>query len=83
MAETIPGFTARYDIEDLLRLIAPRHLLVLSADEDIYAMDAPVVCEAVRPAFAVEAAVEHLTHVKFAGPHALDMQVSLSFFSLR
>ncbi len=83
MAETIPGFTARYDIEDLLRLIAPRHLLVLSADEDIYAMDAPAVCEAVEPAFAAANAADHLTQVRFKGAHALDgerFEVILGWF---
>ena len=37
LAEVIPGFTAKYDIEDLLELVCPRDFLIMTASEDIYA----------------------------------------------
>jgi hypothetical protein len=40
MSRAIPGFAARFDIDDLVRCMAPRPLLLVSADGDSYSMDA-------------------------------------------
>src|SRR5262249_44223389 len=40
MAEVLPGVVDRFDIDDLLRLTAPRPILVVSASDDQYCRDA-------------------------------------------
>jgi dienelactone hydrolase len=40
MAEVLPNALARFEIVDLLRLVAPRQLLIASATEDPYSRDA-------------------------------------------
>lgn len=40
MASVIPNFHSKYDIFNLVSCIAPRRLLIVSADEDKYSRDA-------------------------------------------
>ena len=47
MASVIPGFAQKYDIDDLVACIAPRHLLIVSSDDDKYSKDASYIVEKV------------------------------------
>jgi dienelactone hydrolase len=72
MALVIPGFAARFDVDDLLRCIAPRPLFVVSSSEDPYSADAEDLVARARPTYAGnEASLEHL---RVDGAHALDEQ---------
>lgn len=72
MAEVIPNFTEKYDIDDLLKLIHPRQILIVSGSSDKYSQDAKEICKSVRrevenPNF------ESSYHCKeFQGGHELD-----------
>jgi dienelactone hydrolase len=67
MALIIPGFAVRWDLHDLLACIAPRPLLVVSADGDPYSQDAAAVIARCQPN-------EHITHVRDRGGHALTQE---------
>ena len=51
MASVIPGCHGKYDIDNLVALTAPRKLLLVSAEEDKYSMDAPEIVEKAGKAF--------------------------------
>jgi dienelactone hydrolase len=70
-AEIIPGFAQRWDIDDLVACIAPRPLLIVSATEDPYSVDAPEVEAGARWAYAALGAENALEHLRFEGGHAL------------
>jgi dienelactone hydrolase len=72
LALVIPGFAARFDLDDLMRCIAPRRLLVVSSDGDPYSADAGDLVARARPAFEAAGAGAALQHLPAAGPHALD-----------
>jgi dienelactone hydrolase len=74
MAHVIPGFAVHFDTDDLLRCIAPRRLLVVSADDDVATADATELVAAARPTFEAVGCGEHLTHLRSAGGHGLDQQ---------
>lgn len=67
MAEVIPGFASRFDIHDLVRCIAPRRLLVVSAEDDPYSEDAADLVESSRDLFPDGT----LGHHRFPGSHPL------------
>jgi hypothetical protein len=67
MASVIPGF--QYEIDDLVRCIAPRELLIVSAEEDKYSKDADFIVEQARPFY--EKHYDNLCHKRFPGGHAL------------
>ncbi|MFY0697988.1 MAG: hypothetical protein JXR11_09080 [Balneola sp.] len=71
MAEVIPGFTEKYDVEDLLKMINPRKLLILSAESDQYARDAIKIYHAIRSDFDNPNSIS-LMH--YEGGHPLDQQ---------
>jgi len=71
MASVIPGFHGKYDIDDLVSLTAPRKLLLVSAEEDKYSMDAPEIVEKAGKAFEKKGAPENLQHKRYPGGHAL------------
>ena len=71
MASVIPGFLSAYDIDDLVCCIAPRHLLIVSADEDKYAMDADFIVERAKPSYVAYNAEDNLRHIRYSGGHAL------------
>ena len=72
MAEVIPGFSARFDLEHVLAAIAPRRFLVVSGTDDRYAADADELIDLARPAF--RSAPRALTHLRVEGGHALDRE---------
>ncbi len=74
MAEVIPGFTARFDIEHLLAAIAPRPLLAVSGTDDKYSADAEELVKLALPAFAHRSDPGGLSHIRVVGGHALEAQ---------
>ena len=74
MASVIPGFHGPYDIDDLVSLTAPRKLLLVSAEEDKYSMDAPVIVEKAEKAYAEQEATQNLHHKRYPGGHALTQE---------
>lgn len=71
MASVIPGFSQKYDIDDLVACIAPRHLLIVSSDDDKYSKDAPYIVEKVSPIYMKHNKMSHLQHKRYQGDHAL------------
>lgn len=67
MASVIPGF--QYEIDDLVRCIAPRRLLIVSAEEDKYSKDADYIVKQARPSY--EEYDDDLCHKRYPGGHAL------------
>lgn len=72
LAEVVPGFAARFDMEHVLAAIAPRRFLAVSGTEDKYAADAEELVALARPAFHASGAATALEEVRVAGGHALD-----------
>jgi hypothetical protein len=48
MSSVIPGFHGEYDIDDVVSCIAPRRLLIVSADGDKYSKNADYVVDWMR-----------------------------------
>jgi dienelactone hydrolase len=71
MAEVLPGFVQRFDIEDLVTCIAPRRLLLVSATEDKYSKDADKIVEQVKRAFSNLNMEEKIEHKRYRGGHAI------------
>jgi hypothetical protein len=74
MSMIIPGFAAHFETADLIRCIAPRPVLVVSAEQDPASGDAADVVRDARAAFEDADAGGHLTHVHAGGGHGLDHQ---------
>jgi dienelactone hydrolase len=74
MAMIIPGFAAHFETADLIRCIAPRPVLVVSAEQDSMSGDAADVVRDARAAFDDAGAGGRLAHVRVAGGHGLDRQ---------
>lgn len=72
MSLIIPGFQTKFDVDELLRCVAPRKILIVSSDRDPQTADATRLVEGVRPEFANQGAASHLQHVHVSGEHALD-----------
>ena len=71
MASVIPGIYGRYDIDDLVACVAPRRLLLVSAEEDKYSMDAPDIADKAKGAYEKLGALQNLEHKRYPGGHAL------------
>ena len=71
MASVIPGFHGKYDINDLVACIAPRKLLIVSAEDDKYSKDAPYIVEKGGEAYRKCDALDNLCHKRYIGEHAL------------
>ncbi|WP_341347857.1 prolyl oligopeptidase family serine peptidase [Paenibacillus sp. FSL H3-0469] len=71
MASVIPNFHSKYDIYDLVSCIAPRRLLIVSADDDKYSRDAAYIVEKASPAYLEQKALHNLQHMRFQGSHGL------------
>lgn len=71
LAEVIPGFAQRFDLDDLVRCMAPRPLLLASATRDPYSQDADSIEHAARPAYEALGASGALEHLKAEGEHQL------------
>lgn len=69
---TIPGFYEHFDFKDLLRVVAPRELLIVSATQDKYSEDAEDVYRSSLSAYEELEDVHNLQHQKFHGGHALN-----------
>jgi dienelactone hydrolase len=74
MAEVIPGFNNKYDIYDLVKCIAPRHVLLVSAAQDKYSMDADYIEEQSRIVFNEFNCSENFQHKRYNGGHALTQE---------
>lgn len=71
LANVIPGFHGKYDIDDLVACIAPRKLLLVSSDEDKYSMDAPYIVEKAGEKYVELGEPQNLYHKRYQGGHAL------------
>ncbi len=71
MAEVIPGFTEKYDVDDLLKMINPRKLLILSAESDQYARDAKGIYNKIKSDFDD---LNSIVLKYYEGDHPLDKQ---------
>lgn len=71
LASVIPNFHGKYDIDDLVTCIAPRRLLIVSAEADKYSRDAPYIIEKARQAYLEHNALNNLYHKRYPGGHAL------------
>jgi dienelactone hydrolase len=67
----IPGILELTDIGQLVELIAPRPLLLLSATEDRYSADTPEIVQAAARAYRDAGAPQALEHYRAQGGHAL------------
>jgi dienelactone hydrolase len=63
LAQIVPGILALADIDDVVGLIAPRPLLLVSATDDRYSADANEIARAVGPAYP------ELRHARYVGGH--------------
>jgi dienelactone hydrolase len=70
-AQVIPGLLELGDLDDIAPLVAPRPLLLCSADRDEYSWDAPRVAEAAAHAYRSAGALQALRHFRARGGHAL------------
>lgn len=71
MASVIPNFHGKYDIDDLVSCIAPRKLLIVSAEDDKYSKDAPYIVEKASSTYLELGALQNLHHRRYPGGHAL------------
>ena len=71
IASVIPNFHGKYDIYDLVSCIAPRHLLIVSGDDDKYSKDASYIIEKASPTYLELNALHNLQHKRYQGGHAL------------
>jgi dienelactone hydrolase len=70
-AQAIPGLLEFGDLDDIAGLVAPRPLLLCSADDDEYSRDAPRIAVAAAFAYQNAGAPEALQHDRVHGGHAL------------
>jgi dienelactone hydrolase len=73
MSLIIPGFAEKHDLDDLLRCIAPREVLIVSATEDPYSADADRVAKNAFKEFESQGSPSHLQQLRVSGGHALDV----------
>lgn len=71
MSLVIPGFAVRWDIEDLVRAICPRPLLLVSGAADPYSEDADAIEALARPDYEARGAASALVHARDEGGHAM------------
>jgi dienelactone hydrolase len=71
MAELIPGVAGQFDVTDLVKCIAPRRLLIVSATEDKYSNDADAIVDQAKGTFALLGAENQLKHNRYDGGHAI------------
>jgi dienelactone hydrolase len=70
-AQAIPGLLELGDLDDIAGLVAPRPLLLCSAEDDKYSHDAPRIAQAAESAYRDAGAPQALTHYRVRGGHAL------------
>jgi dienelactone hydrolase len=74
MAEVIPGFAAKFDIQDLVKCMAPRRVLLVSASEDKYSLDADKIVQKARESYIALGEEERLEHERYEGGHPLTQE---------
>lgn len=71
MASVIPNFHGKFDIDDLVACIAPRRLLIVSAEDDKYSKDASYIVEKSKKVYMDFNVVGNLYHSRYSGGHAM------------
>lgn len=71
MSSVIPNFYNKYDIDDLVSCVAPRRLLIVSAEDDKYSKNADYIVEKASTVFSKYDAIQNLHHKRYPGGHAL------------
>ncbi|MGG7165752.1 alpha/beta hydrolase family protein [Clostridium ihumii] len=71
MASVLPNFHGKYDIYDLVSCIAPRRLLIVSAEDDKYSKDASYIVEKASSTYLEYDALQNLHHKRYPGGHGL------------
>lgn len=71
MASVIPNFHGKYDIYDLVSCIAPRELLIVSAEDDKYSKDASYIVGKASQTYLEYDALQNLYHKRYPGGHEL------------
>lgn len=74
MSLLIPGILKTMDLHDVLKCIAPKKLLLLSANQDKYSMDAPAILNQARNELTALLKKEQMEHRRFKGGHALTQE---------
>jgi hypothetical protein len=72
MSIVVPGFARTFDVDDLVRCVAPRRILLVSSDDDPYTEDSHEIVQSARATFEEQGCVDRLCHFHASGPHALD-----------
>ncbi len=72
MSEVIPGFLTQFDIEDLVRAMAPNPVLLISGKDDKYSRDTPAVMRKAVDTYRAHRAEAALKGFHYAGGHELD-----------
>lgn len=72
MSEIIPGFLTRFDVEDLVKAMAPNPVLLVSGEEDKYSRDTPAVIRNAIDTFRAHGAEAALKGFHYPGGHELD-----------
>ncbi len=69
MALTIPGIYPQFDFDEILRCVAPRKTLIVSADQDKYSQDADLIVAKLKAAFETKSGISNLSHFRESGGH--------------
>lgn len=72
LSEIIPGFLTRFDVEDLVKAMAPNPVLLVSGEQDKYARDTPTVIGKALDAYRAHDAERALEGFHYPGGHDLD-----------
>jgi len=67
MAEAIPGFSAHFDIPDLVACFSPRRVLFVSATDDVFSKDADEIVDMVRKKYPAN----QIEHKRYIGGHPI------------
>jgi dienelactone hydrolase len=70
-AQAVPGVLEVADVDGIAPLVAPRPLLVCSADGDEYSRDAPAIVAVAERAYGARGAPDAIRHIRAHGGHAL------------
>ena len=74
MSSIIPGFLKEFEVADVIKEIAPRHFLIVCADEDKYSKDAPQIFESVKEHYISKNAESNLYMKQYKGGHQLTQE---------
>lgn len=74
MSSVIPGFLKEFEVADVIKQIAPRHFLIVCADEDKYSKDAPQIFEVVKEHYILKNAESNLQIKQYKGGHQLTQE---------